>query len=54
VKRGHLEALTACAVVFTSKCGSATLLDPLGGRTTYFVGLGVLMTCMLGFFDRTK
>jgi hypothetical protein len=26
----------------TSKCGFATLLVPLGGRTTYVVGLGAL------------
>ena len=25
-----------------SKCGSATLLNPLGGRTTYVVGPGAL------------
>ena len=25
-----------------SKCGFATLLNPLGGRTTYVVGLGAL------------
>jgi hypothetical protein len=28
----------------TSKCGFATLRDPLGGRTMYVVGLGALKT----------
>jgi hypothetical protein len=28
--------------VLMSKCGFATLLIPLGGRTTYVVGLGAL------------
>jgi 2-dehydropantoate 2-reductase len=35
--------------VRTSKCGSATLLDHSGGRTTYVVGLGALMKiCVVG------
>ncbi len=29
---------------FMSQCGSATLLNPLGGRTTYVVGLGALLS----------
>ena len=35
----------ACGTLsLMSKCGSATLFIPLGGRTTYVVGLGALST----------
>ena len=43
---GLLTALLASPLValLLSKCGSATLLSPLGGRTTYVIGLGALIT----------
>ncbi len=35
-------------LLLLSKCGFATLLNPLGGRTTYVVGLGVLIGLLVG------